>query len=166
MAQAILVLNSGSSSIKFGVFDAAGDDSATIFRAAVAHLDDVPRLTVKDAGGQTVLDRTWPMAQSEETLISAVLEWLEKQHPVDGLVAVGHRIVHEGLRQTDLAERTEPGADRAAHAIGAPAPGALPVTGAHADAVAAGSSPGRLLRYSIPRKDRSACEPLSASTAI
>lgn len=96
MAQAILVLNSGSSSIKFGVFDAAGADAPAIFRGAVAHLDDAPRLTASDASGRNVLDRSWQTTQPEDALISAILEWLEKEHLIDGLAAVGHRIVHGG----------------------------------------------------------------------
>lgn len=101
MAKVILVLNSGSSSIKFGVFDAAGDHAPMIFKGTVAHLDDIPRLTAQDASGHTLLDRSWPTEQPEEALISAVLDWLEKEHLVESLVAVGHRIVHGGSEFVD-----------------------------------------------------------------
>ena len=64
----ILVLNAGSSSLKFAVF--AGDmEAAALLRGAASGLGDAPHLTVHDADGRVVLERSWPDQQSFATLL-------------------------------------------------------------------------------------------------
>jgi acetate kinase len=105
----ILVLNSGSSSIKFGVFDGSGERPAPLFRGAIEHIGDRPGLRAREASGATVLERSWDSPQSEEDLIGAILGWLDGETRARELTAVGHRIVHGGsefVRPTLLTERS------------------------------------------------------------
>lgn len=94
MPQTILVLNSGSSSIKFGIFDSSEEKPAMLFRGAIEHIGGKPGLHANDASGASVLDRSWSSPQSEEELIDAILGWLDDEELTLGLSAVGHRIVH------------------------------------------------------------------------
>src|SRR3978361_620236 len=96
MPQTILVLNSGSSSIKFGIFDSSEEKPAMLFRGAIEHIGEQPGLEANAASVASVLDRSWSSPQSEEELIDAILGWLDDEELTLGLSAVGHRIVHGG----------------------------------------------------------------------
>ena len=58
MTDCIAVLNAGSSSIKFALHDA--QDEVLLFRGQIESIGLTPRLTVKDAAGTTVAERSWP----------------------------------------------------------------------------------------------------------
>jgi len=55
----IAVLNAGSSSIKFALYE-AGRDGALLFRGQVERLGLEPRLMARNAAGEVVLERRWP----------------------------------------------------------------------------------------------------------
>jgi len=102
MSDAILVLNAGSSSIKFALFEISGcDDPRLSCKGLLDEDQDDPRLVMKDAAGQVPLE-THP-AQSEAAeggLFGDVIDWVESRKT---LAAIGHRVVHGGRQFTSPA---------------------------------------------------------------
>ncbi len=96
MADAILVLNAGSSSIKFALFR-ADDGMARVAAGEVENIGGAPHLTIR-AGNKVALEQTLApdQALSHEVLLGAVLLWVEEHLGENRLLAVGHRIVHGG----------------------------------------------------------------------
>ncbi len=90
----ILVLNSGSSSLKFGVF-VEGEDERLLFEGSA---DGIGRadgsLTIRSADGAALLAEDHLLESQEQALqklAGALAEYIS-----DGPVAVGHRVVHGG----------------------------------------------------------------------
>ena len=98
MREPILVLNAGSSSVKFSVFETEADRSLTAaFHGAVDAILQSPRMTVHETGGNALLDR--PVAPGHDNAIAAINDWLaERIGGETALAGVGHRIVHGGTR--------------------------------------------------------------------
>jgi acetate kinase len=95
----ILVLNAGSSSLKFSLFRTS---AATALQLAVrGQIDGVgtlPHLKAKGAAGATLVDRDCTVDEIG-TLPDAIQlagTWLRQQFPDEPLRAVGHRVVHGG----------------------------------------------------------------------
>jgi acetate kinase len=94
----ILVVNSGSSSLKFQLFGIAGP--STLKRLVKGQVDGIgtqPRLRVRGSDDATLIDRTYePEAVRDVSVaIGIAASWLkETQEPAP--VAVGHRVVHGG----------------------------------------------------------------------
>ena len=92
----IAVLNAGSSSIKFALYD-QGLAGALLFRGQVERIGQAPRLEAKDAAGKVVTERNWPEGKLDHeaatTEIIALGRELLHGRPV---VAFGHRVVHGG----------------------------------------------------------------------
>ena len=93
----MLALNAGSSSLKFGLFGAAGGMPA-VLRGEIEDLSGRPRLRAADGTGVTVADRLWPAdaAPGFPPLLEAVLELADAVRGDRRLTGVGHRIVHGG----------------------------------------------------------------------
>ena len=87
----ILVLNAGSSSLKFAVFDAR---LTPTLKGQVSGIGSTPRLEVEGHPSREVPHVTTP---SEGLLVAA--EWLaENGHEPDHFNGIGHRIVHGGTQ--------------------------------------------------------------------
>jgi acetate kinase len=95
MSQAILALNAGSSSIKFGLFERARAEPLHLYAGEVANIGDKPHLTVKDRQGNVVLDRSWPAPRKSEEVLDDIIDWADR-NAGGRVVAAGHRIVHGG----------------------------------------------------------------------
>ncbi|HQS17223.1 acetate/propionate family kinase [Reyranella sp.] len=92
----IAVLNAGSSSIKFALYD-SGADGALLYRGQVERIGVGPHLEVRDAAGQTVAERKWPDGALDHP--GATVEILAQgQALLAGrpVLAFGHRVVHGG----------------------------------------------------------------------
>jgi acetate kinase len=91
----ILVINSGSSSLKFGLYiERAGEDQAVLDGLADGIGRDTGKLELKDAHGQTL--RSEPMRfASEDDALAHAASWLADNSKLKP-VAVGHRVVHGG----------------------------------------------------------------------
>ncbi len=92
----IAVLNAGSSSIKFALYE-AGIDGALLFRGQIEKLGSAPRLVVRDATGKPVRERAWPRGALDHH--AATDEILRLDRDLLGgrrMVAFGHRVVHGG----------------------------------------------------------------------
>jgi len=95
---AILVVNAGSSSVKFQVF--ALRASAAIDRLIRGELDGIgsrPRLRAWDADKRLLIDQTYTPEKVPDvvTAMRTAGAWLKDSTSFD-LVAVGHRVVHGG----------------------------------------------------------------------
>jgi acetate kinase len=97
MNDAILVLNAGSSSIKFSLF--SENQLAFVAGGQMAAIHTEPKFTARDAAGKQVAEKRWP-AQSKlghEGALAHIVDWLRSAHGSEHrLAAVGHRVVHGG----------------------------------------------------------------------
>ena len=104
MADALLVLNAGSSSLKFSIF-LDRDPPEPLLRGQVEDLLEEPRFTVR-AGNEVLEERGWPAGSSlgHAGAVEFLLGWL-RGGALSGhrLVAAGHRVVHGGARFTSPA---------------------------------------------------------------
>ena len=97
--QAILVLNAGSSSLKFAVYTLGDDAPRCQVRGQFAGLPDQPRFRAREAGGRSLIDSR-PGTPDHEQALRHLLAWLAETFPDVSLVAAGHRVVHGGSRFT------------------------------------------------------------------
>jgi len=99
MTDAVLVLNAGSSSIKFSLFAARRDELALIAGGQIAGLHTAPHFVARDAAGKPAAEKQWP-AEAEldhEGALAYIVDWLKATHGAEHRVAaVGHRVVHGG----------------------------------------------------------------------
>src|ERR1700761_9592408 len=102
MADVILVLNAGSSSIKFSVFDAANDALALELHGQIEGLYTAPRFTAEDAQGVSAEEKVWErgVELGHDGAISYLIDFLRSHRGDHRLVAVGHRVVHGGVNFT------------------------------------------------------------------
>ena len=94
---AIVVLNAGSSSVKFCTFRRSGAGLARELRGQVAGLGTVPRLTAR-RGEAVAADRGLsggPMSHADA--LGILLDFLRAELHGVAIVGVGHRVVHGGL---------------------------------------------------------------------
>lgn len=93
----LLVLNAGSSSIKFSVF-AAEPQPELLFKGQLSGLLSDPQFVATDAQGDEVGQNRWP-SPSELSHLEAIdylLNWIRDKTAGNQLLAVGHRVVHGG----------------------------------------------------------------------
>lgn len=94
----ILVVNAGSSSVKFQVF--AVDSEGRLSRQIKGQVDGIgsrPRLRATGVSGDKLADRAYPIENVADVpaALRMAAEWLRDEHRVVPL-AVGHRVVHGG----------------------------------------------------------------------
>jgi acetate kinase len=101
MDQGILVINAGSSSIKFAVFTDGGlPEPKLLFKGQMEGLGSDPSFQVKDATGQKFDERDeWPRGSplNHAGALRYILGWLEECAGDIKIEAAGHRVVHGGL---------------------------------------------------------------------
>jgi acetate kinase len=94
----ILVVNAGSSSVKFQVFAVDGD--GRLRRQLKGQMDGIgtrPRLRATGTGDETLADRAYPIERVADvpTAMMVAGAWLRDEQRITPL-AVGHRVVHGG----------------------------------------------------------------------
>ncbi len=99
---AILVLNSGSSSIKFSLFVLRGDALELDLRGQVERIFTAPHFVAKDRAGQVVAEKSWGegVQLGHERAVDHLEETLRGELSSLRLVGVGHRVVHGGREFT------------------------------------------------------------------
>ena len=99
MADAILVLNAGSSSIKFSVFEQRAREPVLAFRGQIEALYTTPRFTSENAGGENIGTYKWAEGTpvGHEGGVAHLANFLGEHRERYRLVAVGHRVVHGGV---------------------------------------------------------------------
>ena len=96
----ILTLNSGSSSVKFAVFQAGSEPNEKL-RGQIEGLGALPRLKA-ERGGEPIADQVFPRHEIADhaSALTAVLDFLGAHMGGAEITAVGHRIVHGGTEYT------------------------------------------------------------------
>jgi hypothetical protein len=96
MGAPILIINAGSSSIKFSVFETTARSLVAGPHGQAAGIGTSPRLEVADAQGNKLVDRE-TAATDHAGAIAAIHDWLAAHVGSEtGLAGVGHRVVHGG----------------------------------------------------------------------
>jgi acetate kinase len=97
-ATSILVVNAGSSSIKFSVFAERSPALALLANGQVEGLFTAPRFVAKDAAGALLAERRWAEGQrlGHDGALDTLFAFVAEQRDLPPLAAVGHRVVHGG----------------------------------------------------------------------
>src|SRR5262245_45579254 len=96
-----LVLNAGSSSLKFCVYRAAASAWQLDTRGQIDGIGTSPRFTAKQGDGQKIADQPLGSTVTDaRTALDALAGWLRSHFPKARVLAVGHRVVHGGARYT------------------------------------------------------------------
>jgi len=95
---AILVVNAGSSSVKFQIF--GNEEAGALPRLIKGQIDGIgtrPRLSAERSDRSSLIDRTYASDKVPDVpaAIAVVASWLRETQSFN-LVAVGHRVVHGG----------------------------------------------------------------------
>ena len=98
MTETVLVVNAGSSSIKFQLFAvASGDRLERRLKGQIEGVGVKPHLIARGVGGETLVDQEWtsPDVKDVPAALDKVVEFLRDQ--IGQLpTAIGHRVVHGG----------------------------------------------------------------------
>lgn len=99
MSKTIAVLNAGSSSLKFSLFDETGAELALRLRGQIQSLPDAPRFTCRNAEDAVIAEQRWPEGSSlgHGAALDFLIAHLREALEGSPLAAVGHRVVHGGL---------------------------------------------------------------------
>jgi acetate kinase len=96
---ALLVVNAGSSSVKFNVYVlGAGEGLFLMSRGQMDGIGTRPRLRARDDRGATLIDTSFTAGEVPDLAeaTSRVAGWLRGRYADADLVAVGHRVAHGG----------------------------------------------------------------------
>lgn len=94
----IMVLNAGSSSLKFATYEAAGAALAQLHAGQVEGIGATPHFVARDSNGLKIADELWPdggAPADHAAAFNIIITWLEDRLPAP-VVAIGHRVVHGG----------------------------------------------------------------------
>jgi acetate kinase len=99
MSDAIVVINAGSSSIKFSLFLERGADLALDLRGQVEGIYTAPHFVAKAPDGKTRSEKTWAEGEKlgHDGALAHLFSVLREELHDDRLIGVGHRVVHGGL---------------------------------------------------------------------
>ncbi len=125
MTEAILILNAGSSSLKFALYPVT-DDFPALLRGKITGIGSAPVFTARDHGGQKLAPSdvmALVPGMDRDALIPDLLHWLTAKFPDIEITAAGHRVVHGG--------RTNSGPARLKPALMAELDGLVPLAPLH-----------------------------------
>jgi len=93
---ALIVLNTGSSSMKFSVFSIHKTEMRREYLGSVKDLLDSPQIKITKPSGETELDKKLdtPKDKPIQKVLHFILDWMHEKN-ID-IIAAGHRIVHGG----------------------------------------------------------------------
>lgn len=98
--EALLVLNAGSSSIKFALFGLPVSETGSV-PLCEGQLSDIghrPHFRAHAEKTETLVDTLLAEGSSHEDALDTLLNWIGRQYADLTLVAAGHRVVHGGRR--------------------------------------------------------------------
>jgi len=100
MADAIAVLNAGSSSIKFSLFAQKGADLELTWRGQAEAIHTTPRFVAKDPSGATISQHAWDAGTrlGHDGALEHIVAFVRDQLQGQTLAGIGHRVVHGGLK--------------------------------------------------------------------
>jgi acetate kinase len=98
MTRQIAVINAGSSSIKFAVFDDNPEQSLR-FRGQVEKIGVGPTLTVEGPGGEALVEKKWAASDlTHKSATKVILETAIALLDGEAVEGIGHRVVHGGTK--------------------------------------------------------------------
>jgi len=94
---AILVVNAGSSSVKFQIFGVEGAALRRLIKGQLGGIGTRPRLSAERNDRSSLVDKTYASNEIADVpaAIATVASWLRETQNLN-LLAVGHRVVHGG----------------------------------------------------------------------
>lgn len=97
MTDAILVINAGSSSIKFAGYREMEDGEPELLgKGQIDGLGTQPRFVVESADGTILGEHEWSEAISHAKALDYVIDWIEENATDVRVAAAGHRVVFGG----------------------------------------------------------------------
>ena len=107
MTECVAVLNAGSSSIKFGLFETGADEKLR-FRGQIENIGVEPRMTVEDDRGERLAEKSWGAKELDHSSgTRIILETTVALLGGQAVSGVGHRVVHGGVEFTKATEVTQ-----------------------------------------------------------
>ncbi len=102
MSNAILVLNAGSSSIKFSLFVERGEQLEPGLGGQVEGLYTAARFVSKAPDGAVKAEKSWPagLKLGHDGALDHLIGHLRSELAGDRLIGIGHRVVHGGMAYT------------------------------------------------------------------
>jgi len=94
MRDAILVLNAGSSSVKFCLYERG--TARAVLRGQVQGIGQTPRVAIQGADGAALVDEACSAATSHAAAVDAIMQAIAHHAADCRLRAAGHRVVHGG----------------------------------------------------------------------
>ena len=101
MKDVILVLNAGSSSIKFSIFEVGAESLVESVGGQIEGIGSAPRFVARDQTGNTLADERWTRREGDDGhayALDHMLGWLRERAGDRRVLGVGHRVVHGGPR--------------------------------------------------------------------
>lgn len=99
MSQALLIINTGSSSIKFCLFGLE-EGLPLILKGKVTDIGGTPAFQAHEGKEGKLSANNLPEGSTHQDALVFVLNWLEQHHETWAVAAAVHRIVHGGDRYT------------------------------------------------------------------
>ena len=93
----ILTINSGSSSIKFSIYDCEKALEASIASGSIINIG-LHESEFAARSGQGVFNKKYASLPDHNSAINVLIDWLNDCHLADALDGIGHRVVHGGER--------------------------------------------------------------------
>jgi acetate kinase len=102
MTNALLVLNAGSSSLKFSVFQVESGVRRLLAHGQVEGIGSSPRFTLNGSANEKLEEQTLSVNTSfdHQQALNLVLDRCKARFSEHLLIAVGHRVVHGGMKLT------------------------------------------------------------------
>jgi acetate kinase len=100
MTDYAIVLNAGSSSLKFSVYQRPEESGWSLeSRGQIEGIGTKPRFSAKDGAGAALDDRRLdPAVKDGRAALEALAAWLRSRHGGARVLGVGHRVVHGGAK--------------------------------------------------------------------
>jgi acetate kinase len=101
VSKGILIINAGSSSIKFAGYRPTADAEPELLgKGHVEGLGTGPKFSCKNADGRLVDEHRWPAPITHSTALEHIIQWVETNVSEIKVGAVGHRVVFGGAAYT------------------------------------------------------------------
>jgi acetate kinase len=97
----IIVINAGSSTIKFSGYDSVDEQQPVLLlKGQIEGIGTMPYLNARNANCAIVAEKTWPRGtkSDHENLFRHLIDWIQTYLGGEQPIAVGHRVHHGGKR--------------------------------------------------------------------
>jgi acetate kinase len=111
MAEGLIVLNAGSSSVKFALFERERAEQLELrVRGGIDSINEAPHFTARAPDRCMLAEQRWSAADHPgyDELLRHLIAWAEAHIRGGDLLAAGHRVVHGGTMYSQPVLVTEP----------------------------------------------------------